>query len=91
VPIGIVGTGGAIPFVDPRRDTLLPKSDRKLKWAADDEVLLADTPGVVQLDLYAGFFTWKFIPVSPQPDVEYPSGGGKCHDNVPAYVEPVLR
>ena len=91
VPIGIVGTGGAIPFVDPRRDTGLPKLARKLKWAADDEVLLANAPGVVQLDLYPGSFTWNFIPVSPEPGVAYPSGGGKCHDNVSTYMEPPIR
>ena len=88
VSIGIVGTGGAVPFLDPRRDTGLPKLARKLKWAADDEVLLADTPGVVQLDLYPGSFAWKFIPANPQSGVAYPSGGGACHDNVTAYVEP---
>ncbi len=85
---GIVGTGGAIPFVDPRLDTTLPKPERRLKWASDDELLLANTLGVVQLDLYPGSFTWKFIPVSPQPGVAYPSGTGKCHDNPSSYVEP---
>lgn len=90
VPIGIVGTGGAIPFVDPRLDTALRKPERRLKWAADDEVLLANTPGVVQLDLYPGSFTWKFIPVSPQPGVAYPSGSGKCHDNPSGYAEPAV-
>ena len=90
VPIGIVGTGGAIPFVDPRLDTALPKSARRLKWAADDEVLEADTPGVVQIDLYPGSYTWTFIPVNPLAGVAYPAGGGRCHDNPSAHVEPPI-
>lgn len=87
---GIVGTGGAIPFVDPRHDTALPKSERKLKWVAHDEVLLSNTPGVVQLDLYPGSFAWKFIPVNPLAGVVYPAGAGKCHDNPSTYVEPSI-
>ena len=86
----VVGTGGAILFPDPRQDTTLPRPERKLKWGDDvGEVLLANTPGLVKIDLVPGSYHWQFIPISPEPGHTYPSDSGTCHPNPPGYVEPL--
>ena len=80
VPSLIGGTGGAVMFPDPRQDQTLPRIKRVLRWAAADEVVLANTLGVMRLDLQPNAYRWQFVPVHPDPGRISPSGSGTCHD-----------
>jgi hypothetical protein len=86
----IVGTGGAVLFPHPTADPRIEPEDRKLKWAADDEEVLANQWGIARIDLSPGKFRWQFIPVTPEPGRVYPSGSGTCHENPGNYTEPPL-
>jgi hypothetical protein len=79
----IAGTGGAVFHADPRA-----KKPRDLKWRLDGEALLANTLGIVRLDLEPGKFKWEFVPVTRKPGFQYPSGSGICHERPRAYLEP---
>jgi acid phosphatase type 7 len=82
IPGLIAGTGGAVPFPDPRsqRDPANPQSRKTLKWARDGETLVANKFGVARIDLRPGAFSWTFIPVDEAPGIQ-PSGAGLCHSN----------
>jgi acid phosphatase type 7 len=84
IPGVIGGTGGAVLFPDPRQDPALPPEGHRLRWEAEGEVVLPQTWGVTQIDLWPGGYRWKFIPVDPDSGRRYPSGTGTCHPRPPA-------
>lgn len=87
IPGIIGGTGGAILFPDPRADPRSRPEDRRLKWANDGEVILANMWGITQIDLWPGGYQWTFIPAYDEPGRVYPSGTGTCHPNPPGYSD----
>jgi hypothetical protein len=73
----VVGTGGAAPS-NPMR---LPRANNS---KIDSEI--PDSPGktaygVLKLDLYAGGYTWKFLP--RESDTFTDAGSGTCHGKPP--------
>ncbi len=86
IPGIFTGTGGAPLFLHPTVNPEIPRTERDLKWKAEDEEILAGVWGIVRLELFQSGYRWEFLPVERRPNVRYPSDSGSCHDDIKSYV-----